>query len=110
MERAALINFDAEDVRLAVRHPDETVRALATQRICREMRDNALSDKERKFSHNLLKYIAKDMDLKDVKIKGRNFIIYHRLGWTSPVLPKIDPLNMFPSLCTDLFLIGYKEG
>ena len=60
MERAALINFDAEDVRLAVRHPDETVRALATQRICREMRDNALSDKERKFSHNLLKYIAKD--------------------------------------------------
>ena len=60
MERAALINFDAEDVRLAVRHPDETVRALATQRICREVRDNALSDKERKFSHNLLKYIAKD--------------------------------------------------
>jgi len=39
MEKAALIHFDTEDIRLAVRHPDETVRALATQRICREMRD-----------------------------------------------------------------------
>lgn len=60
MEKASLINFDSEDIRLAVRHPDETVRALATQRICREMRDNALSEKERQFSRNLLKFIAKD--------------------------------------------------
>ena len=57
-----------------------------------------------------LKYIAKDIGLKDYKIKGRNFIIYNRLGLTSALLPKIDPLNMFPSLCADLFLIGYKEG
>lgn len=60
MEKAALIHFDAEDIRLAVRHPDETIRALATQRICREMRDNALSKGEREFSRSLLKYIAKD--------------------------------------------------
>jgi len=60
MEKAALIHFDTEDIRLAVRHPDETVRALATQRICREMRDNALSEGERKFSRRLLKYIAED--------------------------------------------------
>jgi len=60
MEKAALIHFDTEDIRLAVRHPDETVRALATQRICREMRDNALSEGERKFSRSLLKYIAED--------------------------------------------------
>ena len=60
MEKVALIHFDTEDIRLAVRHPDETVRALATQRICREMRDNALSEKERQFSRNLLKFIAKD--------------------------------------------------
>ena len=60
MEKAALIHFDAEDIRLAVRHPDETIRALATQRICREMRDNALSENERKFSRSLLKFIAKD--------------------------------------------------
>lgn len=60
MEKAELIHFDVEDIRLAVRHPDETVRALATQRICRELRDNALSKHERDFSSELLKYIAQD--------------------------------------------------
>jgi len=60
MKKAALIHFDAEDIRLAVRHPDEMVRALATQRICREMRDNALSKPERNFAQKILKYIAED--------------------------------------------------
>lgn len=60
MEKAEFIHLDVEDIRLAVRHPDETVRALATQRICREVRDNALSKHERIFSSKLLEYIAQD--------------------------------------------------
>jgi len=60
MEKAALIHFDVEDIRLAVRHPDDEIRALATQRLCREMRDNALSKDERRFAQKLLQYIAKD--------------------------------------------------
>ena len=56
--KAAYKHFDVEDIRFAVRHPDETVRATATQRICREMRDNALSEAERDFSKKLLEYIA----------------------------------------------------
>ena len=58
--KAAYKHFDVEDIRFAVRHPDETVRATATQRICREMRDNALSEAERDFSKKLLEYIAED--------------------------------------------------
>lgn len=60
MKNAAHKHFDTEDIRLAVRHPDETIRAMATQRLCREMRDNALSEVERDFSKKLLEYIAKD--------------------------------------------------
>ena len=54
MNKAALIHFKSEDVRLAVRHPDKNVRALATQRICREIRDNALSKGEKDFANCLL--------------------------------------------------------
>jgi len=61
MEKAALIHFDVEDIRLAVRHPDDEIRALATQRLCREMRDNALSKDERRFAQKLLQYIAKEL-------------------------------------------------
>jgi len=60
MKKAALIHFDVEDIRLAVRHPDDEIRALATQRLCRDMRDNALSKEERQFAQKLLQYIAKD--------------------------------------------------
>ena len=60
MNKAALIHFKSEDVRLAVRHPDKNVRALATQRICREIRDNALSKGEKDFAKKLLKHIAAD--------------------------------------------------
>ena len=60
MNKAALIHFKTEDVRLAVRHPDQNVRAVATQRICREIRDNALSKGEKDFATRLLKHIAKD--------------------------------------------------
>lgn len=60
IEKSDLKHFDVEDIRLAVRHPDETIRALAAQRICRNMRDNALSKQEREFAKQLLNHIAED--------------------------------------------------
>ena len=60
MEKLALKNLNTEDVRNVVRHPDETVRAIAAQRVCRDIRSKVLSDKERKFARKLLKHIAKD--------------------------------------------------
>lgn len=60
MEKLALKNLKTEDVRNVVRHPDETVRAIAAQRVCRDIRSKILSDEERKFARKLLKYIAED--------------------------------------------------
>ena len=60
MEKLALKNLKTEDVRNVVRHPDETVRAIAAQRVCRDIRSKVLSDEERKFARKLLKHIAKD--------------------------------------------------
>jgi hypothetical protein len=58
-----------------------------------------------------LRYIARDMDLQDVKIVGRNW-----MGHASPrllaraVTDVLDPiLRWRPSLCSDLYLIGKKR-
>ena len=57
-----------------------------------------------------LLYIARDMGLVDVRIKGRNWI-----GISSPRLPirvatrLIDyPLRLMPTFCANLYLIGHK--
>ena len=53
-------SLKTEDVKNVVRHPDETVRAVAAQRVCRDIRSKILSDEERKFARKLLKHIAED--------------------------------------------------
>ena len=60
MEKLALKNLKVDDVRNVVRHPDETVRAIAAQRVCRDIRSKILSDEERKFARELLKHISED--------------------------------------------------
>jgi len=56
----ALKNLNNEDIRIVVRHPDEAVRAIAAQRICRDVRSKTLTDDERSFAHKLLKLILED--------------------------------------------------
>lgn len=60
MEKLALKNLNTDDVKTVVRHPDEAVRAIAAQRVCRDIRSKALSDAERGFAHKLLKHISED--------------------------------------------------
>ncbi len=60
MEKLALKTLNTADVKNVVRHPDETVRAIAAQRVCRDIRSKILSDDERKFARKLLKHIAED--------------------------------------------------
>ena len=60
MEKLALKNLNSNDVKNVVRHPDKAVRAIAAQRVCRDIRSKILSDEERKFARKLLKYIAED--------------------------------------------------
>jgi len=60
MEKLALKTLKTEDVKNVVRHPDETVRAIAAQRVCRDIRSKVLSDAERKFARKLLKHISED--------------------------------------------------
>jgi len=57
-----------------------------------------------------LRYIARDLGLKDVKILGRNWLglINHR-AWVRTVSPWVDyPLRLWPSLCSDIYLSGRK--
>jgi len=60
MEKLALKNLKTEDVRNVIRHPDEAVRAIAAQRVCRDIRSKVLRDDERKFARKLLKHISED--------------------------------------------------
>lgn len=60
MEKLALKTLKAEDVRNVVRHPDADIRAIAAQRVCRDIRSKILSDAERAFAHKLLKHISED--------------------------------------------------
>jgi len=58
-----------------------------------------------------LLYIAKDIDLKNVKIYGRNWLGLNNSNKLIEKLTKIvDPLiSKFPSLCSDLYLVGKKK-
>ncbi|WKU05078.1 bifunctional 2-polyprenyl-6-hydroxyphenol methylase/3-demethylubiquinol 3-O-methyltransferase UbiG [Micromonospora sp. HUAS LYJ1] len=57
-----------------------------------------------------LRYIARDMGLVDVRIMGRNWQGYgHRLAVVRTLTPVADRLlTAFPSLCSDLYLLGRK--
>jgi len=49
-----------EDIRILVHSPDTERRALAAQRVCRRIRDVALSERERIIAQDVLKIIAED--------------------------------------------------
>ena len=55
-----------------------------------------------------LRYIARDMKLRDVRILGRNWLGYRgRSAVTRAVTPAVDrALRAFPSLCADIYLVG----
>jgi SAM-dependent methyltransferase len=59
-----------------------------------------------------LHYIARDMGLERVEIIGRNWLGYHsRFGLVRKLTPLVDkPLCLFPSLCADIYLVGFKPG
>lgn len=60
MEKLALKTLKTEDVKNAIRHPDADARAIAAQRVCRDIRSKVLSDAEREFAHKLLRHISQD--------------------------------------------------
>jgi uncharacterized protein (DUF2336 family) len=49
-----------EDIRILVHSPDPEHRALAAQRVCRRVRDVALSERERIIAKDVLKIISED--------------------------------------------------
>ena len=59
-----------------------------------------------------LKYIARDMNLKNCRIYGRNDTGYHSPSRLVRKLTSIvdAPLRLFPNLCASIYLVGYKEG
>ena len=58
-----------------------------------------------------LSYIARDLGLRNVSVLGRNFSGYSSSGrlitWSTAVLDY--PLRFFPSLCSNIYLLGYRE-
>ena len=58
-----------------------------------------------------LNYIAKDMGLKNIKIYGRNWLGYNNPSELVKKLTIIVApiLNNFPSLCSDIYLVGKKN-
>ncbi|WP_371397077.1 DUF2336 domain-containing protein [Fretibacter rubidus] len=60
MSKAALSQLSENDIRMLVRHPDNEMRAMAAQRLCRTVRGAELSEGEREIAGELLTYMAKD--------------------------------------------------
>ena len=58
-----------------------------------------------------LRYMANDLGLRDVSIIGRNWLGYvHGSPAVRCAMPVVDRmLQPFPSLCSDLYLVGYKQ-
>ncbi|MEE9347984.1 MAG: DUF2336 domain-containing protein [Robiginitomaculum sp.] len=54
-------SHNEDDVRILVAHPDPARRAVAAQRICRNVRANVLTDKDRRRAYKVLEYIAQDV-------------------------------------------------
>ena len=57
-----------------------------------------------------LHYIARDLQLQDVRVFGRNWAGYaSRFRWVRALTPYFDRLlRLYPSLCSDIYLIGKK--
>lgn len=53
--------INPDDIRTLVRDPDPAQRAIATQRICREVRARTLSESDRRRAHKVLEFIALDV-------------------------------------------------
>ena len=58
-----------------------------------------------------LRYIARDLGLKAVKILGRNWLGYASASGVLRFGTRIAdiPLRIFPSLCADLYLTGHTQ-
>ena len=54
------LKFTPDDVKRLVTHPDRDVRAVLTQKVCRQFRDLKLSENEQSIVSELLKLIVKD--------------------------------------------------
>jgi 2-polyprenyl-3-methyl-5-hydroxy-6-metoxy-1,4-benzoquinol methylase len=59
-----------------------------------------------------LRYIANDLNLSNVVVKGRNFLgARSRFTWVRLLLPLVDNLlQLRPSLCSNLYMIGQKAA
>lgn len=59
-----------------------------------------------------LRYIARDMNLTEVRVLGRNWQGYvNNRAWVRRLVPIVDrPLQTRPSLCADLYLLGRKPA
>jgi SAM-dependent methyltransferase len=59
-----------------------------------------------------LRYIARDLQLQQVEILGRNWLGHASArGWVRVGTPLLDvPLRLFPSLCADIYLVGRTRG
>lgn len=58
-----------------------------------------------------LRRMAADLELRDVRIFGRNWIAFSSpRAWVRLLAPFVDkPLRRFPGLCSDLYLVGRKR-
>lgn len=58
-----------------------------------------------------LRYMANDLGLQDISVIGRNWLGYvSRVPAVRRAMPLIDRLlQPFPTLCSDLYLVGYKK-
>ena len=56
-------------------------------------------------------YIAKDINLKDIKIYGRNWLgLSSTNNFVKNITKVVDPvIRFFPSLCSNLYLVGRKK-
>jgi len=59
-----------------------------------------------------LRYIARDMGLVAPKVMGRNWLGYaNSRRWMRVLTKAVDlPLRLWPSLCSDLYLLGQKQA
>jgi SAM-dependent methyltransferase len=59
-----------------------------------------------------LRYIARDLELENVEVMGRNWLGYqHRSSLVRGATRLLDaPLRLFPSLCADIYVLGRKPA
>lgn len=59
-----------------------------------------------------LRYIANDLGLVDVRVLGRNWMgLNHPRAWMRPLTRIADPLlQLLPSLCSDIYMVGRRPA